>query len=264
MHQESEFLHIATLAAKKAGEIIRFYFDKGVDFEQKKDKTFASIADNEAERAIREIILKKFPHHAFVGEEEGMVGNGKTIWHVDPLDGTSNFKNKIAYCCVSIGVEQEGKFIFGLIYNPFSDELFHAEEGKGAYLNGKKIGVNTQPLTEGVMVIDASFSGKSAAIKVGLQHELLHLTSRFRMTGSNAMQLAELAKGTYTSSLSDVINSYDFAAGVVIATEAGAIVTDQHGNKPTANSKVLIASNAQSTHDLLLPLVRKYYSQITL
>src|SRR3989344_4792283 len=250
-----EFLEIAKIAAIKSGRIILEYFNKDLVFEEKKDKTFVSIADKESEEIIKKTILDKFPKHSIIGEETGKSDNSREfIWHIDPLDGTSNFKNKIPYCCVSIGLENNGKFILGVIYNPFLDELYHAEEGNGAYLNEKRIHVNNQLLSEGIIVIDSSFSGKRAEIKSVMLKDLTRLTSRFRMTGSNALQLAELSKGSYYASISDHLNSYDFIAGLVIAKEAGAIVTDQYGKSPSTNSKVIIASNNKVNHEILISL----------
>ena len=256
----SEFSEIAETAARQAGKLVRAYFGKQIEFEQKQDKTFASVADREAEEEIKRTILDRFPEHAVLGEESGKTGNSSVVWHVDPLDGTSNFKNGIPYCCTSIGMENNGKFVVGAIYNPFSGEMFCAEEGKGAYLNGRKIVVNSQPLSDGIIVIDASFGGKRGEIKANLQKDLIKSVSRFRMTGSNALQMAEVAKGTYVASISDALKSYDFAAGVVIAKEAGAMVSDQFGNEPAPDSKVIIMSNNKQTHGKLIMLAKNHYA----
>lgn len=254
-----DFLRVAKLAALRGGEIILKYFNQEIEYEQKADKTFFSIADKESEEEIKKIILSTFPNHSMIGEESGKTNNSEYIWHVDPLDGTSNFKSKMPYCCVSIGLEHNSKFILGVIYNPFSKELFYAQDGEGAYLNDKKIKVNKESLKEGIIVIDSSFSGKRGEIKANIQKELLPISSRFRMTGSNALQLAELAKGVYVASISDSISSYDFIAGIVIAKEAGAIITDQFGNIPNTNSKVIIASNSKESQEKLLNLTKKHY-----
>ncbi len=159
-------------------------------------------------------------------------------------------------------VEKNNEFIAGVIYNPCTDELFYAEKGKGAYLNGKHLKVNNQNISEGVIVFDASFRGNNGKIKIELQKELIKYSSRFRMIGSNALQLAELAKGSYVLSISDTINTYDFAAGIVIVKEAGGIITDYSGKNPSVNSKVIIASNSEENHKKIIPLIFGCYEKI--
>src|SRR3990167_5124260 len=110
MDENKKILEVAKEAARKGGEVILKYFNEEVEFRQKEDKTFVSIADDESEKEIRRIILKNFPDHVINGEEKGKIGTGNITWHVDPLDGTSNFKNKIPIFCVSIGVEIGGEF----------------------------------------------------------------------------------------------------------------------------------------------------------
>lgn len=260
MDENQKILEVAKEAARKGGEIVLKYFKEEVEFRQKEDKTFASIADDESEKEIKEIILRNFPEHSIYGEETGKTGQSNIVWHVDPLDGTSNFRNKIPLFCVSIGVERDGNFIVGVIYNPITNELFSASEGEGAFVNEKRISVNKEDISKGILVLDSSFKGDIGRIKTNLQSEIIKLSSRIRMIGSNALQLAEVAEGAYFSSISDHIDAYDFAAGIVLVKEAGGIVTDQFGNKPSAKSKVIVASNKKENHEKIIGLTKNYYS----
>ncbi|MBT3940950.1 inositol monophosphatase [Candidatus Woesearchaeota archaeon] len=253
-------LETAKLAAKEAGKVILKYFNQDVVFSEKEDKTVVSIADEESEQVIIKTIKEKFPDHSINGEETGRTGDSDIVWHVDPLDGTSNFKNKIPFSTVSIGVEKAGKFILGVIYNPFTDELFYAELGNGAYLNELKIQVTDLKLSKGAVVLDASFRDDRAHRKLKTQEELLNHTSKFRMLGSNALQLAELAKGQYVCSISDAIHTYDFAAGLVIIREAGGVVTDQYGNEPTVDSVVIVATNNVDNHGKVIDITKRTYA----
>ncbi len=262
MNDNKKILEVAKEAARKGGEVILKYFNKEVEFSKKEDETFVSITDEESEREIRKIILENFPGHVINGEERGRIGAGDIIWHVDPLDGTSNFKNKIPFFCVSIGIEVEDNFIAGVVYNPVTNELFSALDGEGAFVNEKKINVNKEEISDGIIVIDASFGGKRGEIKTNLQKEIIKICPRLRMIGSTALQLAEIAKGTYASSISDHIDTYDFAAGIVLVKEAGGIVTDQFGNKPSSKSKVIIASNNLETHKRIIELTKKHYKDV--
>lgn len=252
-------IETAKKAAKSAGKIVLNYFNKSLKFKQKADQTFVSIADQEAEKEIKRIIHKSYPYHSISGEETGKTGNTKIIWHVDPLDGTNNFKNKIPYSCVSIGIEKDGQFVVGVIYNPFSDEMFYAEKGKGAFLNGKSIKVNALSLSEGISVVDAFFRVDKGERKLRCLEKLIEISPFLRMIGSNALQLTEVARGNCVSSLSDAVHSYDFAAGSVIVREAGGVVTDQYGNEPNEKSTVIIASNNAKNHYKLIELTKKFY-----
>ncbi len=259
MNNNLELLETAKIAAKNGGQIILEYFNKEIKFEEKPDKTFVSFVDRKAEEAIKKIILDKFPKHSINGEETSETKGTEYIWHVDPLDGTINFKNKIPYSCVSIGIENKGRFVIGVIYNPFTNELFSALEGKGSYLNDKKINVNSQNLSEGTLILDSSFKDERGIKKIRFQEEILENCSKFRMIGSNALQLTEIAKGNCVSSISDAIHSYDFIAGTVIVKEAGGVVSDQYGKEPSSNSKVIIASNNKDNHDKIIRITSILY-----
>lgn len=257
---EKTMLEVAKEAAKKGGAIVLKYFHQDLAFEEKENKTLVSIADKESEETIKQTILDAFPNHSIKGEESGITEGEQILWHVDPLDGTTNFKNNLPFSSVSIGIEKDGTFIVGVIYNPYTDELFSAEQGKGAYLNNEKVSVNDQSITKGLIIFDASFGEPRAQRKLDTQQALINQSCRrFRMIGSNALQLAGIANGTFTASLSDTIDSYDFAAGVVLVKEAGGIVTDHLGGEPTAQSKVIIASNNKENHEILLNIVKKTY-----
>ena len=261
MDENKKILEVAKEAARKGGEVILKYFNEEVEFHQKEDRTFVSIADEESERKIRRIILRNFPGHSIHGEEVGKTGQNSIIWHVDPLDGTSNFKNKIPLFCISIGVEKEGEFIVGVIYNPITNELFSALKDEGAFVNERRINVNREEIYDGILIIGASFKGEIGQIKTNLQKEIIKICPRLRMIGSNALQLAETARGSYSSSISDHIRTYDFAAGIVLVKESGGIVTDQFGNKPSVNSKVIVASNNLGTHKKIIELTKNYYQE---
>lgn len=241
--QCSPELSVAIKAVKKAGFFIKNRIKDCIEFKVKEDKTIVSDIDRRSEFMIKDTLKEKFPSYAFYGEESGEEGNSRFTWHVDPLDGTSNFKNKFPLVAVSIGLEDAGKFILGVIYNPFTDELFHAEVGKGAFCNFKPIRVSSNSK---VLVIDSSFREREALEKLKLIDEF-YKEFKIRMIGSNALQLAYLSKGYFCLSFSDSIHSYDIAAGLVIVKEAGGVVTDLSEKEPSKFSKVLFAANNQET-----------------
>ena len=130
----------AVTAAKAGGSIVRKYFGQALSFERKADRTVVSKADKESEATIISIIRDAFPAHAINGEESGPSGDSEYVWHIDPLDGTTNFMHGIPLCAVSIGLERAGRFVLGVAYDPFRDDLYVAEDGKGVTWNGKPPG----------------------------------------------------------------------------------------------------------------------------
>src|SRR4051794_15793877 len=127
-------------------EILKKYFQGNFTISSKSNiNDLVTQADHESEQAIFEVIRQEFPEHYLLSEESGEFKMDSNIkWIIDPIDGTVNFANGIPICCVSIGIEQEGKMILGAVYNPFINEFFFAEKGSGATLNDKRISVSNK------------------------------------------------------------------------------------------------------------------------
>jgi myo-inositol-1(or 4)-monophosphatase len=213
-------LAVAMQATREAAEVLRKHFGRALEQRTKPDGTLVSTADEESEAIIRRIILGAFPTDAFVGEEGGKSGTGEYVWHVDPLDGTANFLLGMRTFAVSIGLEHRGEYVLGAVLNVFADELLTAEKGGGAFLNGERLKTASAPFETGLHVVDAHFK-ETRATKLAYLAELTKASSRIRMQGSNALQLAGVAKGLYVSSYSDTVHSWDIAAGTVLVREAG-------------------------------------------
>ncbi|MFC1723616.1 inositol monophosphatase family protein [Nanoarchaeota archaeon] len=218
------------------------------------------MVDKTSEKAIIEIIRHDFPDSCICGEEGGRSGESDIVWHVDPLDGTTNYKSGFRSFCVSIGIEKQGCFTMGVIYDPVLDLMYEAEDGKGAFLNGKKIAVTNLPLSESLMVVDSSMRLECAKIRIKSMSLLRPHIRRFRMIGSVALQLTGVATGTFAASVCDHFHSWDIAAGCVIVKEAGGEVSDLDGNPPTSKSKVLLVSNNKENHNKLLKILQEAYS----
>lgn len=249
----------AERAAHAAGKIILGSFGREHEYEQKEDKTFVSDVDRKAESAIRNEIRSTYPDHQINGEEYGSSGRSAVVWHVDPLDGTTNFKNGIPLCAVSIGIEKNGDFIIGVIYNPFTDEFFCGEKGKGAFCNDKPISVNNLEIGQGVHAIDASFRPSRMERKLKYMRKIVEMGGKPRMLGSNALQFTEVASGRCVSSLSDAIATYDYAAGAVIVREAGGLVLNHEGKFPWKDESVVLAVNSRPVLRKAFPLVQEMY-----
>src|SRR5580692_1213397 len=145
----AEFLETAAAIAREAGALIASYHSRGIGFELKGENDLVTEADRASERLIVERLRSHFPTHAVVAEEGGgQEGSSEYRWYVDPLDGTTNFAHGFPMFNVTLGLERSGELIAGVIFDPIHDELFTAEKGGGACLNGRRIQVSTVAAVE--------------------------------------------------------------------------------------------------------------------
>ncbi|MBU0980183.1 MAG: inositol monophosphatase [Nanoarchaeota archaeon] len=250
-------IETAKEAAREGGKIVLKHYDQDSCY-VKDDGSIVCSADKKAEARIQEIIHGRYPEHRVVGEENGCNGKHEYCWYIDPLDGTTNFRNNLKDCAVSVGLAHKGRFILGAICNPFTDELFWAERGKGAFLNGNKIRVNNIPASEGVSVVLSSFRGRKES-KLKFLDRWTDICPRIYTVGSAALQFARFAQGWYIMSFQDKLKPWDFAAGVVIAEEAGGIVIDEHGEEPNPGSKNIISANSKELSEKAVEIIKGIY-----
>ena len=256
-----DFLHsmsllaVAISAAKKAGDITLRYFETSVTREVKTDNSFVTAADREAEGAIIGEIKRYFPAHGIIGEESGeKKGASEFQWVIDPLDGTANFVNGIPLFSVSIAVLKDGAPVAGVVYQPIGDSLYAAEKGRGTTWKGTQVRVSDGG-TEHAMI---SFGpGKKEKERL---NRLLSATEQFvkskRYLGCAALELAYLARGGTEGFICFGLNKWDYAAGVLLVSEAGGKITDFSGVPwHFGDSDYFIASNGVA-HDALVSLVK--------
>lgn len=211
-------------------------------------------ADLASEKAIIDTIKADFPDHFVLSEEAGeMVTNSETKWIIDPIDGTINFASGIPLCCVSIGVEQNGEMILGAVYNPFMDELFFAQRGFGASLNGKKIHVSRKTeVSHSCLVTGFPYTYldmENGPLQVF--EKLIRKGVPVRRIGSAAIDLCWVAAGRFEGFFEHSLNAWDTAAGYLIVEEAGGKVTDMKGQKYSPYQKQLVATNGLIHEELL-------------
>ncbi len=246
-------LEVATEAAKKAGAIIDGYFETGIAREVKDDKSFVTAADKEAEAAIISHIKKHFPDHSILSEESGAeTQNSAYQWIIDPLDGTANFVNGIPLFAVSIAVLKDGVPVAGVIYQPVGDSLYTAEKGKGTFWNGKNVRVSDGDTEHAVITFSPGKKAKNQLNTLFSKAEGFVKSKRY--LGCAALDLAYVARGGTEGVFFLGLNKWDYAAGVLLVTEAGGMITDCFG-KPWVfgASDYFIASNG-NIHDALLKL----------
>ncbi len=260
----SKELNVAIKAAQEAGRILEKYFETEILKDLKEDKSIVTLADKESEEVIKKIIFDAFPDHSILGEETGMNGKeSEYVWHVDPVDGTRNFANGIPLFAVSIALVCRDEVIVGVVYNPATRSLFCAEKGNGAYLNGKKISVSKDSADHGIVTVSPGNRGESKKLLHELYYNIPHIVRSVRNLGCTAIELAYLARGGTEGYIQLGLNTYDFAAGTLIAQEAGARFTTLDGKEWKFPENHFIASNG-IFHDMLVEEVRKQKEKLKL
>ncbi|HEY7099059.1 MAG TPA: inositol monophosphatase family protein [Terriglobales bacterium] len=248
-----EFVPAMTDIAREAGALLMEYFRQRVKIEYKGDVDLVTVADRKSEALILERIRAKWPSHDVLGEEGARIETGSDYrWYVDPLDGTTNFAHGFPVFCVSLAIERKGERVAGVLFDPTRDELFAAEKGSGAYLNGEAIHVSKTPNLKECLVATGFPSHKRHKNpNIFFYHQLTLRTHGVRRAGSAALDLACVAAGRFDGFWEFNLNPWDTAAGVLIVQEAGGTVTDFKGGPFQLQSRETVATNG-IVHDALL------------
>ena len=246
--------------AREAGALLMQYFHQGLKIEYKGDADLVTAADRASEALIRERIKKQFPGHDVLGEEQGLNDQGSDYrWYVDPLDGTTNFAHGFPVFCVSMALEHrasksaaEGQRVAGVIYDPTRDELFTAEQGRGAHLNGQAIHVSKAARLKECLVATGFPSHKRHKNpNIFFYHQITLRSHGVRRAGSAALDLCNVASGRFDGFWEFNLNPWDTAAGVLIVEEAGGRVSHFDGAPFQIDSRETLASNGL-VHDELV------------
>jgi len=249
--------------AREAGALLMAYFHQHLKIEYKGEADLVTAADRAAEAMIRERIGQRWPSHDVLGEEQGLSDQGSEYrWYVDPLDGTTNFAHGYPVFCVSMGLERQtpeqrssgklGSRIAAVVYDPTRDELFSAEQGRGARLNGDSIHVSkTATLKESLLATGFPSQKRHKNPNIYFYHQITLRSHGVRRAGSAALDLCNVASGRFEGFWEFNLNPWDTAAGVLIVEEAGGKVTRFDGLPFELNSRETVASNGL-VHEALL------------
>jgi myo-inositol-1(or 4)-monophosphatase len=259
----SALMNVMTNAALKAGRGLKRDFGEveNLQVSVKGPGDFVTAADKRAEKVLFEELSKARPGYCFIMEESGTVeGTDKShVWHIDPLDGTSNFLHGLPIFAVSIALEREGQIVAGLVYNPASDDFFVAEKGQGAFHNNRRMRVAARRTLAESMVACGIPPLAGLERHARFQAELAAAMSKIgniRRLGAAALDLAMVASGRFDGYWERGINSWDIAAGIVLMREAGGFVTDLEGGADMLNKGEICAGN-ETLHRQLLDTIRK-------
>jgi len=240
--------------AREAGALLRRHYEAGVATEYKGDVDLVTIADRESERLIVDGLRSAFPGYGIFGEEGTRRGmDSEFRWYVDPLDGTTNFAHGFPVFCVSLGLEKraaglatdaDGELLAGVIYDPTRDELFTAEKGAGAFLNGRRIRVSaTTSLAESLLATGFPSHKRHVNPNIHFYQQFTLRSHGVRRAGSAALDLAYVACGRVDAFWEFNLNPWDTAAGVLLVREAGGTVTRFDDSAFRLDSCEVLATN---------------------
>jgi myo-inositol-1(or 4)-monophosphatase len=257
-----EFAAAAAKIAQEAGALLRGYLERGVATEYKGDVDLVTEADRASEKLIVERLTAAFPGHGIFGEEGSRRRmDGEYRWYVDPLDGTTNFAHGFPVFCVSMGLErrapgqaadEDGELVAGVIYDPTRDELFAAQKGMGAWLNGRRMQVSrTETLAEALLATGFPSRKRHASPNIHFYQEFTLRSHGVRRAGSAALDLAYVACGRTDGFWEFHLNPWDTAAGALLVLEAGGTMTRFNGGAFRLDSEEILATNGLLREELM-------------
>ena len=232
-------LNTALGVARTTGEMIAKAFEQVdlIDVETKGANDFVTKVDRASEQRIVEGIRKRYPDHSFYGEENGLIegsGDGKDyVWVIDPLDGTTNFIHGVPHFAISIALKIKGQLEVAVVLDPIRKEEFTAARGRGAQFNGRRIRVTNRTKLEGALLATGfPFRPDQNPIfdsYMGMFADFARQTAGIRRAGAAALDLAYVAAGRYDGFWEFGLSEWDVAAGALLVTEAGGLISDMKG-----------------------------------
>ncbi|MES2978229.1 MAG: inositol monophosphatase family protein [Pseudomonadota bacterium] len=243
---------VAEAVVRAAGAMIHqaFHAPDRPAYSLKGRQDYLTATDGAVEQFVRDAITARLPGHAVMGEEAGGVTDAEHLWIVDPVDGTANFARQIPHCCISLGYLHKGKVQVGAVYDALHDELFIAERGHGARLNGKPIKVSSVAELNAA-TFEIGWSTRTPTSQyLGLVTRAVEAGCAVRRAGSGTLGLAYVAAGRIEGYAEAHINSWDVSAGLLLVEEAGGRVNDFWIPGAIANGNEVLVTNALLAHDL--------------
>lgn len=244
-------LDIACRAATAAAEVVRDHVGRSVVYKGAVD--LVTEVDVAAEEAIRKVLGTATPGVAILAEESGGAWEADSRWVVDPIDGTTNFVHGFPFYCVSIAFQDRGNVTCGVVYDLVRDELYRAELGQGAWLGDRRLAVSSCPDLDRALVASgfAYDRRQKAASYLRFVQRMLERSQGFRRTGSAAMDLCLVASGLLDGYWEFNLKPWDVAAGALLVTEAGGIVSDVDGSGLDLDRPRVIASTPKIHREMV-------------
>jgi myo-inositol-1(or 4)-monophosphatase len=259
----SQRLLTAQRAARAAGKVLAAKLHDRRDIRYKGRRDIVTDADYAADRTIKQTVLSRFPNDKFVSEEgdaeehkrlwaQADASDGVALWVVDPLDGTTNYAHTLYAFCTSIALYQAGQVQIGVVYDPITNELYSAERGHGAFLNGKPIHVSAiRSLEDAVFGAEWARAPQVRKRSAVVFARILQRVMTGRVFGSAALSICHVAAGRMDGYMHLALSPWDVAAAALIVEEAGGKITTPTGAAWTVHSKAYVASNGHMHASIL-------------
>lgn len=249
----SEILEAAIEIAHEAGALLEHYFLDRVAFELKGENDLVTVADRASEKLIVTRLKQQFPEHGIVAEEGGGHESASSYrWYVDPLDGTTNFAHGYTAYNVTLGLERDGEMIAGVVFRPHQGELFAAERGSGAFLNGRRIHVSkAKTLGESLTCTGFPARHRNTSVNILFYHHMAMTTHGVRRSGSAAIDLSDVACGRLDAFWEFGLSPWDLAAGKILIQEAGGTVSEMNGAAHGMHSTTIAGDNGLIHEEML-------------
>ena len=257
---ETGIQEFAIDTARRAGALLKDNVGRIGSIEFKGAVDIVTDVDKKSEALITDAIKKAFPGHGILAEESPELKQDSPFkWVIDPLDGTTNYSHGFPFFCVSIGLEISGEVVFGVVYDPMMDELFTAEKGKGATLNGKKIAVSTiGELDKSLLATGFPYDLRSSADNnLDFFSEFSLKAQAIRRAGSAALDLCYIASGRFDGYWEMKLKPWDVAAASLIVSESGGKIPGFSGGPFSIYGKECLASNSLIHEDMTRILSRR-------
>lgn len=249
---------------QEAGQILKEGFGKPRQISYKGAINLVTEMDRRSEALIIDILSREFPDYGILAEESAeQRGGGPRRWIIDPLDGTTNYAHGYPFFCISLALEDKGKIVWGVVYDPLREELFSAESGNGATVNGTPLAVSSTDNLGNAFLS----TGFPYDVRESDEDNVLHF-SRFakraraiRRDGSAALDLCYVAMGRFDGFWEPKLHPWDTAAGNLIVIEAGGRVTDYSGTPFFIDSKEILATNGLIHQEMIDELIKDMFRQ---
>ncbi len=254
--QEIHLLDFAIQTAREAGRILAKRFGRKIEISNKSEIDLVTESDLASERIIIDRIKTHYPRHSILAEESGTTNPGDQQsdwrWIIDPLDGTTNYAHGYPCFCVSIALEHKGRMEVGVVYDPMRDEMFSAERGRGASLNGRRISVSrTMNLSTALLCTGFPYDVRERNEFARHFASFIMHAQGVRRDGAAALDLAYVAAGRFDGFWEEGLKPWDVAAGILLIEEAGGRVSDYQGAPFNIHTPPIVTSNGLIHEDMM-------------
>ena len=257
MKLSSANINVMIKACRKASKtLIRDFGEiENLQVSVKGPGDFVTASDKKVEKILIEELQKARPNYSILSEEIGKISNDESYkWIIDPIDGTANFLHGIPHFAISIGLEQDGEIICGIIYDPIKDEMFVAEKGNGSYLNNQRIRVSSRSKLKDCIIFTGGPKIEAKDRESSLK-EYYNFSSKvqipIRKLGSAALDMAYVAAGRCDGFWQRHLEYWDIAAGIILVKESGGLVTDYYGEYKYLENKTLLVANSKINKEMI-------------